>query len=411
MGRLVGFCTVFALFGAISAPAMAAEQQTEPEEPSADPDASTSPDPTWIEDATGALVQEVALLDAANALPPDATVAFISTWVATPAVPRTQIGAELMALDNANAELLVFAQSEQWGLSPEVQAALAPSPAALTERLEAGETAFVDPRPWLDALSDLLVRQGAAPTAQRNRAEYSFIIDALQNFDAERVVDLEAFVGASPPPLEPAAQAAQSAEATLVQTPDDSGRLPSLAIATGIGVLLLAMAVGLFGRRSKSTTSGDGVDTLTQLGNRRRMQNDFSRLITGERIGFAMIDVDNFKAFNAARGQASGDVLLTRIADTIASTIRTEDVVYRYGGGAFAVLLRSCDQEEAIEVVERVRCAVESLDVDGSATTVTVSSGVAIGDAAEILVLSEHAGAALYGAKNAGKNLTMLHAD
>ena len=412
MGRLVGFCTAIALLSAIGAPASAAALQNETDEADTDPGGGQPPDPTWVEDATSALVQESALLEAAGALPPDTTVAFIATWVATPATPRAQIGEQLTALEAANAELLTFAQSQPWDLSPEVQAALAPSPAALAQRLTAGETAFVDPRPWLDAVSDLLVRQGGVPAGARDRAEYSFIIEALQNFDAERVVDLEAFVGATPSPAQPAVQTAPVAEATLVRAGNNGGRFPTLAVAAGVGVLLLAMAVGLFRRssRSKSRTD-DGIDTLTQLRNRRRMHTDFSRLVTGEEIGFAMIDIDNFKAFNADQGQASGDILLTHIAATIAANVRIDDVVYRYGGGAFSVLLRNCAQTEAMEVVERVRSAVESLDIEGSATTVTVSSGIAIGDAADVLVLSEHAGAALYGAKNAGRNITMVHTD
>ena len=152
-------------------------------------------------------------------------------------------------------------------------------------------------------------------------------------------------------------------------------------------------------------------DALTGLPNRRYFE-EFCGLLARRRraddaIGVLMIDIDRFKSLNDSHGHAMGDHVLRNVAEAIAGAVRDDDVPARYGGEEFAVLLRNPTPAVALEVGERVRRAVASLDlrslrVDG----VTVSVGIAVSGAPDQPMdeLIERADRALYVAKRAGRN-------
>jgi diguanylate cyclase (GGDEF)-like protein len=170
------------------------------------------------------------------------------------------------------------------------------------------------------------------------------------------------------------------------------------------------------------------IDCLSLVYNRRRLDRDLAELHeqaalgSHRRIGFAMIDVDHFKQFNDANGHGIGDAALRSVASTIAANVRAEDVVYRYGGEEFSVLLRDVDDDEACVVMERVRAAVEQHLVPRAAASpaagVTVSIGLALAGSdptsvpgavpatvsANVSATVARADAALYEAKRAGRN-------
>jgi diguanylate cyclase (GGDEF)-like protein len=120
-----------------------------------------------------------------------------------------------------------------------------------------------------------------------------------------------------------------------------------------------------------------------------------------------MIDVDHFKNINDSRGHVAGDTVLRIIASSIAAVVRPYDSVGRYGGEEFLVVAPNCGIGEAWELAERVRVHVASCNINvcGSTVNVSLSLGVATGEAAgdveKILTASD---AALYLAKNAGRN-------
>jgi diguanylate cyclase (GGDEF)-like protein len=152
-------------------------------------------------------------------------------------------------------------------------------------------------------------------------------------------------------------------------------------------------------------------DALTGLPNRRYFE-EFCGLLARRRraddaIGVLMIDIDRFKSLNDSHGHAMGDHVLRNVAEAIAGAVRDDDVPARYGGEEFAVLLRNPTPAIALEVGERVRRAVASLDlrslrVDG----VTVSVGIAVSEEPDqpMNELIERADRALYAAKRAGRN-------
>lgn len=150
------------------------------------------------------------------------------------------------------------------------------------------------------------------------------------------------------------------------------------------------------------------VDGLTQLHNRRRLDHDLAAVRGDGDVAFAMVDVDHFKTFNDTNGHAAGDVALQLVARTLADTVRDGDVVYRYGGEEFSVLLHGCDRDGATAIMERVRTAVEQLRVPGAETQplgrLTISVGVALLDVRGQQDLQLRADAALYEAKEAGRN-------
>ena len=153
-------------------------------------------------------------------------------------------------------------------------------------------------------------------------------------------------------------------------------------------------------------------DALTGLWNRKAIMDILQReLLRSERdrqpVGLIMIDVDHFKNINDSRGHVAGDAVLRIIASGIAAMVRPYDAVGRYGGEEFLIVAPNCNLSEAWELAERVRVHVAgcSIIVGGSNVQVSLSLGVATGDAAAHLERVLHAAdAALYEAKNAGRN-------
>jgi diguanylate cyclase (GGDEF)-like protein len=102
-------------------------------------------------------------------------------------------------------------------------------------------------------------------------------------------------------------------------------------------------------------------DTLTGLYNRRRLLEQTESAIkeaarTQQRVGLLFIDLDGFKAINDEYGHAVGDKILIAVGARIAGRVRTGDIVCRYGGDEFVVLLpRLADMEDAVKVADMIR--------------------------------------------------------
>jgi len=147
------------------------------------------------------------------------------------------------------------------------------------------------------------------------------------------------------------------------------------------------------------------LDGLTGLYNRRYfnelMTLEFSKLNRSQdALSLLMIDIDNFKQYNDTNGHPAGDKLLKDAAQVFGSVVRDVDSVCRYGGEEFAVLLPQASKEEAALVAERLRAQVNLY----LGATVSIGIGSAPADAQEAQALIDKADAALYQAKQTGKN-------
>lgn len=164
------------------------------------------------------------------------------------------------------------------------------------------------------------------------------------------------------------------------------------------------------------------VDPLLGVGNRRSMDEELIKIAERARryqrpFSIALLDVDNFKAFNDYYGHQLGDNALVRIATTLRSAVRVADTVYRYGGEEFLVLLPEVGISGAATAAEHMREAVESLAINHQLAepgVVTVSVGVAEENILEpkLNTLIKRADNALYAAKAGGRNrIEMCRAD
>jgi len=119
-------------------------------------------------------------------------------------------------------------------------------------------------------------------------------------------------------------------------------------------------------------------DALTGLRNHGSFQNELGAALDGRDPGslaVLMMDLDRFKGFNDTNGHPAGDLLLADVAAALASAVRGEDRVYRYGGDEFAVVLHDAGRLAAEEVAERIRRAVDAVPSPGP--RVTISIGIA----------------------------------
>ena len=155
-------------------------------------------------------------------------------------------------------------------------------------------------------------------------------------------------------------------------------------------------------------------DDLTGLLNRRamldRMQLEQRRsLRSGSPLLIAQLDIDHFKAVNDTHGHAAGDLVLQSFADTVRRNVRDTDVLARWGGEEFVLLLCDTPAADAVTLMERLRQAVQAMQVpvpqSGGPITVTVSIGLARHTPADPLAGTlERADQALYAAKAGGRN-------
>ncbi len=155
-------------------------------------------------------------------------------------------------------------------------------------------------------------------------------------------------------------------------------------------------------------------DALTGLSNRRAMEESFAREINrceqdAGSVSLIMIDIDNFKQFNDQFGHIAGDRALSAVGRILTTQFRPRDLIVRYGGDEFAVLLPDIDQEMAFTIAERVRKAVSGETGDGSDSLIQIPIRISMGVAdlesgTSLDTLIRAADAALYRAKHAGRN-------
>lgn len=158
-------------------------------------------------------------------------------------------------------------------------------------------------------------------------------------------------------------------------------------------------------------------DALTGLPNRQHLEDAVSHGLQQRRIDEVLavmfIDLDGFKEINDSLGHAAGDMLLQEVAKRLMATLRRRDLVSRWGGDEFVVLLEPLRQlEEVDRVIEKVQVALDQpFLVGGHQVSVTLSMGISAcpmhGE--DVQTLLRHADSAMYEAKRTGRNRSVLY--
>jgi len=136
---------------------------------------------------------------------------------------------------------------------------------------------------------------------------------------------------------------------------------------------------------------------------------EFKRM--GRKFGVAFMDLDHFKEVNDNHGHLIGDEVLKMVAKTTRGALRREDMVGRWGGEEFMIVLSDADEEMIRVVSEKIRMLIEhsSLTIEGKALSVTVSVGAAIAmfdDTLESMI--KRADEKMYKCKTKGRNRVIL---
>lgn len=179
------------------------------------------------------------------------------------------------------------------------------------------------------------------------------------------------------------------------------------------------LSLGLSNLRLQDTLRTQSIrDPLTGLYNRRYLEESLTReLARCERVNkplsVLMVDLDHFKRFNDTHGHDGGDALLTHAGRVLQAHCRAEDIACRYGGEEFTVILPEVDAERARQRAEEIRLAVEKLEVQHrrerlGAVTASIGVGTFPDSARAMDELVRRADAALYKAKQQGRNRVVL---
>ena len=164
------------------------------------------------------------------------------------------------------------------------------------------------------------------------------------------------------------------------------------------------------------------IDSLTGLPNRRCFERELEAACaaaaagSGPRPAVLLLDLDRFKAVNDAHGHRAGDTVLIEVARRLQRSLREGDLVARWGGEEFAVLI--CEEVDDTTLRQladqvRTRVAARPFTVEGEVVRIRLSAGAArLGDACDGAdALVDAADVALYAAKRGGRNRTMLRSE
>ena len=185
-------------------------------------------------------------------------------------------------------------------------------------------------------------------------------------------------------------------------------------IVTILISLLIILVFKTYNRRLEQLAS---IDELTHVYNRRYFIQLLDREISiakryGQPLSLLMLDIDNFKFINDQYGHLIGDDILRMIANTIKNTVRESDLVGRWGGEEFVVLLINAGEKEALRTAERIvkNVSESTLETNSGDLYRTVSIGVSVFDATQMNRedLFQKADEALLKAKEMGKNTAQI---
>ncbi|WP_168734379.1 diguanylate cyclase [Pseudothauera nasutitermitis] len=194
-------------------------------------------------------------------------------------------------------------------------------------------------------------------------------------------------------------------------------RIPIRHATEGVDQLWIVHDVTEQRRHEQTLERLASTDTLTGLANRHtfleRLEIELARIARGGPGGMvAMLDLDHFKRVNDGYGHAAGDAVLVHLAGILRRVLRREDMAARLGGEEFALLLPGTDAAGAATLGERLRSALEHSRIETFKGDIHVTTSIGLaplaGDARTLLARAD---AALYQAKNEGRNRVAMAPD
>ncbi|MDI6713411.1 MAG: GGDEF domain-containing protein [Thermodesulfovibrio sp.] len=204
------------------------------------------------------------------------------------------------------------------------------------------------------------------------------------------------------------------AEKFLYEVVDDLIRIPieKLELRVRMNILLRMRFYTLV--LSRETV----IDPLTDIYNKKffyeMAQKEFDYFKRyGRKFSLLFIDIDDFKKINDRYGHLSGDMVLQEIAKRLQKAVRKNDMVFRFGGEEFVVLLHGANSERAISIAERIRQEVANEEIkiyEDNKISITISCGVVTVNESikDVQELVDRADIAMYKAKQSGKNRVSL---
>jgi len=203
----------------------------------------------------------------------------------------------------------------------------------------------------------------------------------------------------------------------------DLGVLITVVVGVNVALAVFAVPTVLLVRRfmmHAQLLALARVDTKTGLLNastwEREAEIEIARAIrTQSPLALALVDIDHFKLVNDTHGHLAGDKALRAVTDALRNQLRAYDLAGRFGGEEFAILLPQAREIDALNVAERLRAHVAAMsipvsdkDESGQVIRLTISVGVAAlnGESRELTDMLAAADAALYHAKETGRNKT-----
>jgi diguanylate cyclase (GGDEF)-like protein/putative nucleotidyltransferase with HDIG domain len=183
----------------------------------------------------------------------------------------------------------------------------------------------------------------------------------------------------------------------------------------------LASAINRISVSLADTHDRATIDRLTGVFNRQALLAElFAEVERASRydrpLSVAFVDIDHFKAVNDTYGHGAGDIVLRGVAQTLAANLRTSDLLGRYGGEEFMLILAETSVDEGAVLAEKLRSLVERerFAIDGEQSlSVTISIGIVggFGEQLRMEALVRDADAAMYSAKSLGRNQTYVFAE
>lgn len=188
----------------------------------------------------------------------------------------------------------------------------------------------------------------------------------------------------------------------------------NFAISSGVTLLVLIVTLLTVNRYQRHLHKIATTDALTGLLNRQALALLFRQMTlvskrSGRPLSAILFDIDHFKSVNDTYGHMAGDSVITQVAELTMDVVRESDMVTRWGGEEYLVLLNDCALEQAVTIAEnlRLRIAAHDFGLPGEKLCITISLGVAqYAESESENSFFTRADDALYGAKKGGRNIT-----